>query len=122
MNLFEECSAYNFPNYGYIELPDVNIIDEEKTDSECSQDINNFDFLTTLVINGFNNKKNKVKNPEEYEERFKFELEMFKKLGFTDYVLLVWKIINFCKKIKSQLDRAEARRRDHWYFICWESP
>ena len=38
------------------------------------------------------------KEYDEYVNRVRYELETLKELGFIDYVLLVWDVINFCKK------------------------
>lgn len=47
---------------------------------------------------------------EEYVSRVKYELETLKDLGFVDYILLVWDVINFCKNndIPTGLGRGSA--------------
>ena len=63
-------------------------------------------------MDGFN-KLDLKKNSKEYKEyvkRVKYELDTLKDLGFIDYVLLVWDVINFCKKndIPTGLGRGSA--------------
>lgn len=38
------------------------------------------------------------KNFEDYKSRLNIELSIIDELGFTDYILLNWEIINFCKE------------------------
>ena len=35
---------------------------------------------------------------DKFVERIKYELDTLKDLGFVDYVLLVWDVINYCKE------------------------
>ena len=82
-----------------VRLPSFEIAKEEKRKIKVSEDIDNFDFLRALCLHGFKDLKLK-KNSKEYKqyvERIKYELETLKDLGFVDYVLLVWDVINFCK-------------------------
>ena len=34
---------------------------------------------------------------KKYVDRIHYELDILKELGFVDYILLVWKVIYFCK-------------------------
>jgi DNA polymerase-3 subunit alpha len=42
-------------------------------------------------------KKLKSELPNDYEDRFKFELSVITKMGFASYFLIVWDFINFAK-------------------------
>tara|TARA_Y100000766_G_scaffold285470_1_gene309214 strand:+ start:5458 stop:7986 length:2529 start_codon:yes stop_codon:yes gene_type:complete len=82
-----------------VRLPSFEIAKEEKHKIKVSEDIDNFDFLRALCLHGFKdlNLKKNSKEYKQYVERIKYELETLKDLGFVDYVLLVWDVINFCK-------------------------
>lgn len=53
-------------------------------------------YLRKLVYRGLE-KKYKTVTPE-IQERADFELEMLKKMGFTDYFLIVWDFIDYAKR------------------------
>ena len=60
----------------------------------------NFSFLKSLCNEGMKKIKADV-NKEEYDkyvERGKYELKTINELGFVDYILLVWDVMNFCKR------------------------
>ncbi len=77
-----------------VRLPEINI--EEKfykelgLDSSCS----NFIFLSKLCESKLNNLE--VKDYKKYKSRLVNELSILNELGFVDYILLNWDIINFC--------------------------
>jgi DNA polymerase-3 subunit alpha len=115
-NLTPEQFCSSFGNYDLglhgVRLPKFTIEKTEKHKIKVSEDISNFDFLRALCLDGFK-KLNLVKGSEEYQryvERIKYELETLDELGFTDYVLLVWDVINYCKKndIPTGLGRGSA--------------
>ena len=56
--------------------------------------------MRSLANAGFKNLKINKNNPnyKKYAKRAKHELETLKDLGFVDYVLLVWDVINYCKR------------------------
>ena len=74
--------------------------------------MNNYDFLRAACLQGFKKldleKDSEIYN--QYVDRIKYELKTLKDLGFIDYVLLVWDVINFCKKenIPTGLGRGSA--------------
>lgn len=69
-------------------------------------------FLRALCLEGF--KKLDLEHGSDlynkYVERVKMELETMDRLGFTDYMLLVWDVINFCheKNIPTGAGRGSA--------------
>ena len=64
---------------------------------KLSEDISNFDFLKNLCLNAIKEMKiNKKENKQDYYDRTKEELSILNELGFVDYVLLNWDILNFC--------------------------
>ena len=95
-----------------VRLPSFEIPNEEKRKIKVSEDVDNYNFLRALCLNGFSElglKKNS-KEYKQYAERVKYELDTLKDLGFIDYVLLVWDVINYCKKndIPTGLGRGSA--------------
>lgn len=59
----------------------------------------NYDFLKALCWKGLKEKDIPSKaNKKVYSSRLNYELKILKELGFTDYILLVWKVVNFCKE------------------------
>ena len=82
-----------------VRLPEFNIESSTKRHLNLSEDVSNYDFLRALALNGFKDLKIDKSLPEykKYVDRAKYELETLKELGFIDYVLLVWDVINFCK-------------------------
>jgi DNA polymerase-3 subunit alpha len=94
-------SAYSNPFPAGVRLPSVNIEEDHWISLGFKQKPSNFDFLRKLCYSGVLSKKiNEKENKQEYYDRVKRELEIFEELGFTDYVLLNWDIINFCHENK----------------------
>ena len=82
-----------------VRLPEFSIDIQSKRHLNVSEDVSNYDFLRALSLNGFKD-LNIDKSSAEYKkyvDRAKYELETLKELGFIDYILLVWDVINFCK-------------------------
>lgn len=90
-----------------VRLPSFKIEDKCKREISVSEDIANPDFLKALCKRGLKEKKLK---DSKYIDRVKFELKTLDSLGFTDYILLVWDVINFCKNndIATGLGRGSA--------------
>ena len=83
-----------------VRLPKFEISNEYKHRAHVTEDCNNYDFLRKLCLNGFSD-LHVEKDSELYKKyvsRIKYELETLKDLGFVDYVLLVWDVINYCKE------------------------
>jgi len=82
-----------------VRLPEFGIESSSKRHLNLSEDVTNYDFLRALSLNGFKELKIDKTLPEykKYVDRAKYELETLKELGFIDYILLVWDVINFCK-------------------------
>jgi len=95
-----------------VRLPSFEIENEHKRKLGLSEDLDNYGFLRELCKIGFKKLKLKKnsKKYKEYSDRTRHELETLKELGFIDYVLLVWDVINFCKinDIPTGLGRGSA--------------
>jgi DNA polymerase-3 subunit alpha len=82
-----------------VRLPEFSIDVQSKRHLNVSEDVSNYDFLRALALNGFKdlNVDKSSAEHKKYVDRAKYELETLKELGFIDYILLVWDVINFCK-------------------------
>lgn len=98
-DFFEDIDPLEIKIHG-VRLPVMEVKAELKERLKLNKDAPNSEFLRALCIEGFNKLKLKKgsKEYEEYGKRVKFELDIVEELGFTDYFLLVWKVINFCKE------------------------
>jgi DNA-directed DNA polymerase III PolC len=108
-DFFDNFTKVKIPYHG-VRLPTVTIETEDKLKIGAKADCDNLEFLTQLCRNGFKEKIQKKIPKEkhaEYAERVKYELSVFKELGFIDYVLLVWDVNNFA--IKKDIARGYGR-------------
>jgi DNA polymerase-3 subunit alpha len=98
---FESFEKYDFPLFGFIKIPKYNISDEEKKRYNLDKNCNSEDFLLALIKEGFENwiKTGKISKSQisEYKDRIDSEFNELKRLLFIDYILLVYKVIKFCK-------------------------
>ena len=92
----------NFKNYDGcmepgVKLPKLKISKKFYTQLNIDQQVSNFEFLSKICEKGLKDKQITNKdNESEYRERLEYELNTLEELGFTDYILLNWDIINFC--------------------------
>ena len=97
MSFTEDFSPYVDVCPPGVRLPQIKIEARYYQELSVSDGISNYDFLRKLCLKGIENKGiNEFKNKKEYFDRAKSELETLRSLGFIDYILLNWDIINFC--------------------------
>jgi len=98
MSFLDEFQTYeNFAPPG-VRLPEI-IIDESTYNSlGLKKPDSNFDFLRALCLLGLKEKKVPKNKLKDYKSRMDEELKILEDLGFTDYILLNWDILNFCHK------------------------
>lgn len=78
-------------------LPKIEIEDKYYNKLGLDKNTSNYEFLRKLCLDGVKSKGiDKAKNKNEYYDRVKLELSIFKELGFVDYILLNWDILNYC--------------------------
>lgn len=81
-----------------VRLPEFSIESRLKKKYDLPDSATNYDFLIQVCRTNFK----KLKIPQEergkYTTRIKYELDTVKDLGFLDYILLVWTVINFCEE------------------------
>lgn len=90
-------SNIKLPLYG-VRLPEFNIESRLKKQYGLKEESSNYDFLMQVCRANF--KKLSIPKEEypKYADRVKYELETIKELGFLDYILLVWTVINYCNE------------------------
>src|SRR5574343_68677 len=111
---------YSFPKIGLVRLPDIKLEKNEKSLVENGENLSNFEFLRALTFKTFENKKILIpKNRhKEYEDQLNFELNLVEELSFTDYFLLVWRVINKAKELGAFLDYGRGSCGGSLIFYC----
>ena len=80
-----------------VRLPEIEIENRYYKDLSIDSDIPNTDFLSKLCEKNLKDKGlDEVENAQIYRDRLRMELDVLSDLGFVDYILLNWDIINFC--------------------------
>lgn len=79
-----------------VRLPTFEIGKESKRKLKISEDAPNEAFLFSLCQARI--KELNLTNDKQYTDRFSHEFDIIKELGFVDYILLVWDVLNFCKE------------------------
>lgn len=85
-----------------VRLPKLDIETRHYDRLKIPSSVSNTEFLKSLAQSGFSTlvKRGKVDKSrlKEYSERANREIQVFEKLNFVDYVLIVWDLINFCRE------------------------
>ena len=92
----------DLPLYG-VRLPEFKVKSKHKNNLGLSEDASNTEFLKKLAYSNLPSNK-------EYKKRLDHEFEIIEDLGFIDYIILVWLVIDYCKenKIPTGLGRGSA--------------
>ena len=92
-------TGYNTPFPVGVKLPEIKIEKKYYDEVSCSDLEDNFQFLRKLCFKRLTEKGiDQLENSQVYYDRLKEELSIFQELGFVDYILLNWDIMNFCKE------------------------
>lgn len=98
-DFYSKFSAYDNCIPPGVKLPSIVIDHHYYNELGLDSDVDNFTFLKEL---SFFNLKNKFKIPKgknkDYKDRLNSELHILNNLGFVDYILLNWDIINYCHR------------------------
>ena len=90
-------TGYKTPFPVGVKLPEIKIEDKYYKEVSCEESADNYQFLRKLCFKRLQQKGiDKFDNAQVYYDRLKEELSIFQELGFVDYILLNWDIINFC--------------------------
>lgn len=97
MSFVEDCTVYKNVSPPGVRLPEIDIEQKYYDQLGISSDTSNVDFLKRLCWNGLKEKGfHEGEKKDEYLARTKMELDILQELGFVDYILLNWDILNFC--------------------------
>ena len=97
MNFTEKFSHYEDCTPPGVRLPNIKIEKKYYKMLDASPGISNFDFLRKLCNKGvYDRGIDSLENKQDYFERAKQELSILEELGFIDYILLNWDILNYC--------------------------
>ena len=92
-------SKLELPFFG-IRLPHIQVEDRIKEKIGVSKESSNYTLLKSLCREGFLKRKAAGQIKEEeiewYRNQCVHELKTLKTLGFVDYILIVWDMVNFC--------------------------
>jgi DNA polymerase-3 subunit alpha len=81
-----------------VKLPEIEVPDKTLKDLDLDSNASSFDILKQLCRKGLRERGiTKKENRSEYYKRTETELEILEELGFVDYILLNWDILDFCK-------------------------
>tara|TARA_R110002020_G_scaffold19821_7_gene68043 strand:+ start:775 stop:3453 length:2679 start_codon:yes stop_codon:yes gene_type:complete len=88
----------NIPLHG-VRLPQFHIEERYIKQFGLKADINTYDFLREICLKRFAELGlDQSKDKKTYIKRIKYELEILKDLDFTEYILLVWKVVSYCRE------------------------
>ena len=80
-----------------VRLPEIDVERRVYYQLDLDPQSSNYDLLRALCLRGVKDRGiDKLENKQEYYDRVKMELGVLKDLGFVDYILLNWDILNFC--------------------------
>ena len=95
--IFDDFTIYDDCEPAGVELPKTVVKSSKLKEIGLSPDSSTKEILYELARKGLKEKGiTKFENKDIYFERTKQELETFEELGFTDYILLNWDVLNFC--------------------------
>ena len=97
MSFYDNFSPYKGCVPPGVRLPKIKIDPIHYKSLGLEENTSNYDFLRALCFQGVKEKKiDLLDNKQEYYDRVKSELSILEDLGFIDYILLNWDILNFC--------------------------
>lgn len=95
--IFEDFTDYSDAEPVGVELPKTEVSEKILQSIGLGPNSSNKEIMFELARKGLRDKGIvKYKNKQVYFDRTKQELETLEELGFTDYILLNWDILNFC--------------------------
>jgi DNA polymerase-3 subunit alpha len=99
INFLKQFSSYEDCCPPGVRLPNLEIDEKYYKKLKISTSSSNFDFLSKLCDFSIKSKAiGDFDNYKDYQDRLTYELDILQELGFIDYILLNWDVINFCKE------------------------
>ena len=96
-----ELKPYKQPMPPGVRLPEIKVDAKFYEELNIPSDTSNFNLLRQLCLKGVKDRGiNALSNKQKYFDRVKMELDVLKDLGFIDYILLNWDVLNFCHENK----------------------
>ncbi len=97
---------YKFPMLGLVRLPEIKLTNDERKLVKNGENMTNFQFLERLSKDALLAKIPSLDQTKvnEYKKQLVFELNLVEELSFTDYFLLVWRVINKAKSLGAYID------------------
>ena len=88
---------FNSPMPVGVRLPGIEVDRRVYYQLDLDPKSSNYELLRALCLRGVKERGiDKFKNKQQYYDRVKVELSVLNDLGFVDYILLNWDILNFC--------------------------
>lgn len=95
--MFDDFEIYDDCEPVGVELPKTEVSLDVLESLDLSEGASNKDIMYQLARKGLRDKGiTKYPNKKVYFDRTQQELETFVELGFTDYILLNWDVLNYC--------------------------
>jgi hypothetical protein len=97
--IFDDFTDYDDCEPAGVELPHTPVDEDVLNELGLDANSSNKEIMYELARKGLRDKGIvNYENKEEYFNRTKYELDILDELGFTDYILLNWDILNYCHK------------------------
>jgi predicted HicB family RNase H-like nuclease len=101
MSFTESFDKLDLPLHG-VRCPTIEFTATQKKKVGLDKDASNDDFLQALCQTGFKKIIPRLReegvNIDLYKDRTIKEFKVLQELGFVDYILMIWDVINFCEK------------------------
>ena len=95
--IFDDCTIYDDYEPAGVELPKTHIPEQVLSDLGLNKNSSKVDVFSELCERAIVDKGiNKLSNKDVYYQRCNDELKTLEELGFLDYILLNWDVLNFC--------------------------
>ena len=92
-----ELKQYNQPMPVGVRLPEIEVDEKFYKELGIPTSASNFDLLRKLCLKGVKDRGiGSLDNKQKYYDRVKMELTVLKELGFIEYILLNWDVLNYC--------------------------
>jgi DNA polymerase-3 subunit alpha len=89
--------SYSQPMPVGVRLPGIKVDRRVYYQLDLDPKSSNYDLLRALCLRGIKERGiDNLENKQEYYNRVKMELSVLSELGFIDYILLNWDVLNFC--------------------------